>query len=80
MDQHPWRAPASPASPGEPPYYTTDTCAGCGAVVHGIHARWTCAACGACSPYQEPPEGWATEITPEEQATNTVGYDSPPGS
>ncbi|MGK5641553.1 hypothetical protein ACSNOK_25015 [Streptomyces sp. URMC 126] len=71
---YPWR---SPALPGEPPYYTTDTCAGCGAIVHGIHGRWTCAACGACSPYQEPPEGWSTEITAEELAANTVGYDPP---
>ncbi|GAA0423990.1 hypothetical protein [Streptomyces luteireticuli] len=67
-----------PVLPGEPPYYTTDTCAGCGAIVHGIHGRWTCAACGTCSPYQEPPEGWASEITQEELATNTVGYDVPP--
>ncbi|MEU2869962.1 hypothetical protein AB0H73_34280 [Streptomyces olivoreticuli] len=74
MDEQSWRPHALP---GEP-YHTTDTCSGCGSVVQGIHGRWTCPNCGACSPYQEPPEGWATEITAEELATNTVGYDTPP--
>lgn len=44
------------------PYFTTDTCTGCGAQVDGLHHRWACSACGTCSPYQEPPEGWQSEI------------------
>lgn len=46
----------------EAPYFTVDTCTECGREVHGLHNRWTCTACGACSPYAEPPEGWQSEI------------------
>ncbi|GAA2708136.1 hypothetical protein GCM10010315_04010 [Streptomyces luteosporeus] len=62
------------------PYYTTHSCTGCGADVHGIYGRWACGACGACSPYSEPPEGWATEITAEELAAGVIGYDRPGSS
>lgn len=39
-------------------YFTTHVCTGCGAGVDGLHGRWTCGACGTCSPYTPPPEGW----------------------
>ncbi|MEU3756393.1 hypothetical protein AB0H17_27140 [Streptomyces olivoreticuli] len=58
-----------------PPYYTTDECSNCHTTVLGIHGRWACPHCGECSPYTEPPEGWASEITEAERATNTIGYD-----
>ncbi|MEU8551946.1 hypothetical protein [Streptomyces roseoverticillatus] len=67
MEEQAWR---SHAAPGEP-YYTTNTCSGCGSVVLGVHGRWTCASCGTCSPYQEPPEGWASEIAPEGKGGGT---------
>lgn len=44
------------------PYYTVHTCTQCGAEVHGLHGRWTCSACGECSPYVEPPEGWQADL------------------
>ncbi len=56
-------------------YFTVDQCTGCGTEVHGIHGRWACPNCSTCSPYREPPEGWQGEITPEEKANRTVGYD-----
>lgn len=43
------------------PYYTTDICTGCETVVYGLHGRWTCAVCGACSPYRPPPGGWQSD-------------------
>lgn len=42
-------------------YYTVHACTGCGSEVHGLHGRWTCSACGECSPYVEPPEGWQAD-------------------
>lgn len=51
----------APAQEAEP-YWTEHRCTGCDAVVHGLHGRWTCAACGACSPYVEPPGGWQADI------------------
>ncbi|SEO49585.1 hypothetical protein SAMN05216267_102862 [Actinacidiphila rubida] len=59
--------PTAPA-PVEP-YFTVHQCTGCGAEVHGLHGRWTCKACGECSPYSEPPEGWQTEIQQGDAAT-----------
>ncbi|MFC5721819.1 hypothetical protein ACFP1Z_16730 [Streptomyces gamaensis] len=67
--------PRIPRLPDGEPYFTTNSCTGCGADVHGIHGRWSCPHCGACSQYLEPPEGWATEITDEELATNMIGHD-----
>jgi hypothetical protein len=49
-------------------YYTEHKCTRCGAEVHGLHGRWTCKACGECSPDSEPPEGWLTEIRPGDTA------------
>ena len=56
------------------PYFTVGTCTGCGEEVQGLHGRWTCSCCGANSPYLDPPEGWATEITAEELAAKTIAY------
>ncbi|MGV4930283.1 hypothetical protein [Streptomyces sp. HJ7] len=42
-------------------YFTTHVCSGCGSEVHGLHGRWTCSACGTCSPYAPPPEGWQAD-------------------
>jgi hypothetical protein len=54
-------ATATEAHP-ETPYWTVHQCTRCGTEVHGLHGRWTCSQCGECSPYQEPPEGWQSEI------------------
>lgn len=53
--------PTAAATPVEP-YYTVHQCTSCGAEVHGLRGLWTCKACGECSPYEPPPEGWKTEI------------------
>ncbi|MEU7183336.1 hypothetical protein ACWIG3_16335 [Streptomyces celluloflavus] len=42
-------------------YYTTHRCSSCGSEVHGLHGRWTCSACGTCSPYSPPPDGWQAD-------------------
>lgn len=51
-------------APATETYFTVDICTKCRSEVHGLHGRWTCKACGECSPYSEPPEGWQTEIRP----------------
>jgi hypothetical protein len=43
------------------PYYTTDLCFECQAIVRGLHGRYTCGVCGYNSPYHPPPEGWQTD-------------------
>jgi ribosomal protein L37AE/L43A len=52
----------------ETPYYTEHQCTRCGTTVHGLRGLWTCQACGECSPYEPPPEGWQTEIRQGETA------------
>jgi hypothetical protein len=47
---------------------TVDTCTQCGCDVEGLHHRWTCTRCGACSPYSPPPGGWEAD----------PGYNDPP--
>ncbi|MGK5627125.1 hypothetical protein [Streptomyces sp. URMC 123] len=50
------------------PEITKHHCKQCGAEAFGTYGRYACTACGYCSPYMEPPEGWQSDDAEEAPA------------